>query len=147
MATITVSKSIAAPSARVFELFADFENAAENVSGIKALELLNDGPVGVGTRFRETRVMFKKEAAEEMEVTAFEPDRSYTVACESCGCAYESRFDFVESGGGTEVTMTMNSRPLTFMAKLMSPLGALMAGTMKKCIDQDMEDLRAIAEA
>jgi hypothetical protein len=43
--------------------------------------------------------------------------------------------------------MEMHSRPITFLAKLMSPLGKLMMGSMKKCIAKDMDDLRAAVES
>jgi hypothetical protein len=68
-------------------VFTDLDGAAERVDGIQKLEKLTDGPVGLGTRFRETRRMFRKEAAEEMEFTAFEPGRSYGVCCDACSRA------------------------------------------------------------
>ena len=40
----------------------------------------------------------------------------------------------------------MRGRPVTFFAKLMSPLGKLLEGTVKKCMVQDFEDLRAHLE-
>lgn len=33
------------------------------------------------------------------------------------------------------------------MGKLMTPLGWLMSGVMKKCVRQDLEDLKRSAEA
>ena len=65
MAAVSVSTQIAAPVAEVFALFTDLKNAPGRVKGIKRIELLTNGPVGVGTRFRETRVMFKRDATEE----------------------------------------------------------------------------------
>ena len=109
--------------------------------------MLTDGPVGPGTKFRETRVMFKREATEEMEVTRYEPGKGYTLECESCGAWFASEFEFSPEGSGTRVDLEMRSRPLTFMAKLMSPIGALMSGTMKKCVEQDIEDVRKVVEA
>jgi hypothetical protein len=81
-----------------------------------------------------------------MEFTAFEPGKLYTVGCESCGCEFESTFRFEEDGSGTKVEMNMSTRPITFFAKIMSPLGALMMGSMKKAMDKDMEELKTVAE-
>ena len=83
----------------------------------------------------------------EMQVSAFERDRSYTLACDSCGCAYEFTHSFKPEGDGTVLEMQMNTRPISIFAKLMSPLGTLMMGSMKKCIAKDMDDLRASIES
>ena len=141
-----MSKKVNAPSDSVFEVFSDLRSAADRISGITKLEVVTDGPVGVGTRFRETRVMFKRECTEEMEITGFEPGRSYTVHCESCGAVYDSTFRFTPDGPATRVEVEFNCRPVSFFAKIMSPLSALMMGPMKRCIDKDLEDLTTAIE-
>ena len=146
MARITLTKDIEAQPERVFAVFTDFEKAPQAVTGIERLELLTDGPVGKGTRFRETRIMFKREATEEMEITAFDPGQGYTVEAESCGSHFKTDFRFVPIGRGTRVEMEVDCKPTTFMAKVMSPISALMMGPMKKCIQKDFDDLRAHVE-
>ncbi len=42
--------------------------------------------------------------------------------------------------------MTMNTQAVTLFAKLMSPLAFLMAGTVKKCIQSDIDQLTEICE-
>jgi len=143
---MTLNVEIHAPPERVWAVFTDFHNAASNISGIKKLELLTDGPIGNGTRFRETRVMFGREAVEVMEIADFQPNRGYAVQCDSCGMHYRCEFTFDRTPGGTHVQMSVNARPLTFFARLMSPLGKLMAGSMKKAMQKDLEDLKAVAE-
>src|SRR5690606_37390928 len=85
MPKIEVSRSVNAPPATVFEMLTDLEGAPRRIPAIQKIEMLTPGPVGVGTRFRETRVMFGREASETMEFVAFEPGRSYTVTAFSCG--------------------------------------------------------------
>lgn len=143
---ILSEKLVSRPVSDVFERFTDLENAAETVRGIEKLELLTDGPVGAGTRFRETRIFFKREATEEMEITEFHPNESYVVGCESCGSVYRTEFRFRPEGEGTKVTMSFQARPVSFFAKLMTPLGFLMSGSIRKAVDQDMEDLKASLE-
>ena len=41
----------------------------------------------------------------------------------------------------------MGYRPVTLFAKLMLPLGRLMAPTMKKCFEKDFQALQAVAES
>jgi hypothetical protein len=146
MARVTVTRRVEAPPATVFALFSDFENAAGRVTAIKKIELLTPGPVGVGTRFRETRVVFGREATEEMEVTAFEPGRHYALTARSCGAEYRSGLHFRPDGSGTVVEASFEARPLTLLARLLSPLTALMSGVLKKCLEGDVEDLKKIAE-
>ncbi|MGB0717534.1 MAG: SRPBCC family protein, partial [Phycisphaerae bacterium] len=147
MAKFTLTVHVDAPREKVFQIFSDFENAAERISGISKLDILTDGPVGVGTRFRETRVMFNKEATEEMEITQLTTGESYTVICESCGCHYESIFRFEPDGERTHVAMEFNAKPLTLFAKLTSPIAGLLFGSMmRKCMLKDLEDLKAFAE-
>jgi carbon monoxide dehydrogenase subunit G len=147
MASFSMSKRINAPVDRVFGIFTDFEHAADRIRGIQRLELLTNGPIGVGTRFRETRMMFKREATEEMEITAFEPGSSYAFGGNSCGSEFSTRFRFKPDAGGTRVDVDMQFRPVSLFAKIMSPLmGWMMGPSMRKAFDQDMEDLKAVAE-
>jgi carbon monoxide dehydrogenase subunit G len=147
MASINVTRRIEAPPQQVFEALSDLRNAADRVSGITRIEMLTDGEIGVGTRFRETRVMFKREATEEMEVTAFEPGRGYTLECNSCGCHYLSRISVAPDGSGTMVEMDTVARPVSVMARLMAPVSKLMMGPMRKCLEKDLDDIKTALEA
>ncbi|MBL1216338.1 MAG: SRPBCC family protein [Planctomycetes bacterium] len=151
MAAFTVELDVHAPPDRVFAVFSDFRNLAKNIAGVQRAEVLTEGEIGAGTRFRETRIMFKKEATEEMEITEWDPPRSYVVECDSCGAHYRSEFRFeplpVSDGpGGTKVVLSFTCKPLTFAAKLMSPLGIVFACSIKKAMLADMEDLKKVAE-
>jgi hypothetical protein len=146
MGRLTMKKTVRAPLERTFAVFTDLRRAEENLSGVTKLEVLTDGPVGRGTTFRETRIIFKKEATEELTFTDFRPPESMTIGCTSCGVEYSSVYTFRPVADGTEVELVLTSRPRTLFARLMSPLGALMAGTMKKMIGTDMDELAAVAE-
>jgi len=144
---MTLSKHVNAPRSLVFDKASRFGQADQIVSAITRVEMLTDGPVGEGTRFRETRSMFGKEATEEMDVTAFEPPHAYTLGADSHGTRYSTRVRFEETGGGTEVVMEMHATPRTLGAKLPSPLGLLTKGVMRRCMEQDLEDLKNACES
>ena len=147
MAQLKLSMTVEAGPEEVFRIFSDIEHAGDRISAIKKIEMLTDGPVGTGTRFRETRIMFNKEATEELQITAMEPGKSYTIGCESCGCVYATTFRFTRNGTGTRVDLHMEARAVSLFAKIMSPLTALMFGPMmRKCMTKDMEELKAAAE-
>lgn len=139
---IHVSRTIPAAPEQVFAAATDVVGAPRRIDGIESTELLTDGPVGLGTRFRETRVMFGKEATEEMEVVGFDPPRSWSLAAESCGCKYLTEIRFVPDGAGTRIEMDFGGEPQTFLARIMGAVMApLMRGTMVKCLEQDLESL------
>ncbi|MEE9381974.1 MAG: SRPBCC family protein [Nannocystaceae bacterium] len=147
MSTITVATLVAAPVESVFAVYTDLAKSVERIPELTALELLTEGPVGKGTRWRETRVMFKKKAVEEMWISSFDPPRSYTAEAKSHGMRYETLFEFVAKDGGTRVTWTFDGTPLTLGARIMAPIfGILMGGVMKKCMRNDLEALAAVCE-
>jgi carbon monoxide dehydrogenase subunit G len=146
MPKIEVSRSVNAPPATVFEMLTDLEGAPRRIPAIRKIEMLTPGPVGVGTRFRETRVMFGREASETMEFVAFEPGRSYTVTAFSCGTRYRTRFEVAPEGAGSRVTVTFEGTPESFAAKLMAPLFSFMKGMMVKCLEGDLDAIATAAE-
>lgn len=144
-----VSEHIGATPEAVFALASDFAGAAERISGITKVEMLTQGPVGIGTRFRETRVMFGKEASETMEVVDFQPGRSYTLRAHNCGCEYRTKVSVgaASGGAGSELTFEFAGTPLTTVAKVMSGLmGWMMKGACVKAIRQDLADVKKAAE-
>ncbi|HLT29045.1 MAG TPA: SRPBCC family protein, partial [Myxococcaceae bacterium] len=115
----------------------------ETMSGISRVEVLSGGDAfGTGTRWKETRVMFGKEASEVMEVTAVDPYRSYKVEAESNGMHYVSTFTFEAlEPQKTRVEMTFAGRALKKQNFLVRLLGRFAAGMVRKTLEKDLEDL------
>jgi len=147
MKSITVTRTFPAPIDDVFGLVSDIPRASQSIKAITKTEMLTDGPVGVGTKWKETRKVMGREATETMWITEFEPNDRYVVEAESCGVHYRSVLAFKPTAaGGTDVSMTFGGTPLSLFAKLMTPLGFLFAGMMRKCLEDDMNDLeKAVA--
>jgi len=143
---IRAVRDIDAPIERVFEVFSDITKVEERISGITKVEILSDVTEGIGTRWRETRVMFGQEATEEMEISVFKPNQSYEVVAASHGAEYHSIYRFSEANGKTRVEMVFSGKPVSFMAKLMAPLGFLMKGATQKALEADMDELKAVCE-
>ena len=140
---VSVTEIISAPVANVFEVMSDIPSAAERVSGIVQLEVLGDIRSGKGVRWRETRVMFGKEATEVMEITEFSPPNHYRVEAQSHGMKYVSEWRFRDiDGARTEVSMVFTGTPLTLAAKLMTPLALLFQGATRKALHQDVLDCK-----
>ena len=75
---ISESVHIEAQIDKVFDLFTDLDEIEKIIPGIKSIEIL-EGPKKMqkGTRWKETRVMFGKEASEEMVVSGFKVNDRY----------------------------------------------------------------------
>lgn len=146
MARLTVSRHINAPVEAVYAACSDFERAPEMVSAIQKIEILTPGPIRVGTRFKETRVMFGKPCTEEMEVASLEHNKEYSLRGYSCGAEFTTHFRFKPEAGGTNVEMLMETRARSLFAWLFAPLSFLFMGMMRKCVEGDMDDVTSYCE-
>lgn len=147
MKPVVVSVSYVADIQAVFDAYTEFDKMVERITDITALRALNEKPVGVGYRWEETRVMFGKEATEQMEITDFQPNQSYRVEAQSHGSHYLSEYTFQQQGENTTVSLSFSATPLSFMAKVMGfIMGPIMSGSVRKCLEKDMADLRKVIE-
>ncbi len=146
MAQFTVEKYIEAPREVVFDAAMDLRAAAENIRGIEKLEVLTEGPIGLGTRFRETRIMFKKEATEVMKITVFERPSRYAHEAESHGCKYLTSYDLVQEGAGTKLVMVFSAEPQTLFAKVMGVVFSFMLTACMREVEKDLDDLKSVSE-
>lgn len=146
MAGFSESIVIQAPIERVFDVFTDLARAGERLTAVQRIEVLTDGPVGKGTRWRETRLMMKSQVTETLEFTAFERPGRCVISCVSREAAFETEFRFLPDGAATRVEMQFNWKPQSLMAKLMSPLAPLIMRMIRKSMVQDLNELKTVAE-
>ena len=97
-------------STRVFEVFTDLEHGAERVSNIREIELLTTGGFALGTRWLETREVLGQLDSAEMEVTAFERNRTYTITHHKAGTRIDTVFTFEPFEDGTKVRIEFSAR-------------------------------------
>ena len=142
MATITVSNQIDAPVAEVFERFTDLDGSATRVSGIKAIEMLTTGPFGPGTRWRETREVLGRLDTAEMEVTAYERNRTYTITHNKLAARIETVFTFHSLNGGTRVDVELSLMGPGLPPGLLAPIEWAIAATVRDVLSQDLADLK-----
>jgi uncharacterized protein YndB with AHSA1/START domain len=146
MTAVTVVSQIAAPVERVFEVFTDIEHGAQHVSNIKKIELLTPGGFSLGTRWLETREVLTQLTTAEMEVTAFEQNRTYTITHHKAGTRIEAVFTFEPNAGGTKVSVEYELDSHGLPPGLLAPVGWFVAGTVQDAISHDLRDLKEFAE-
>lgn len=146
--TVVVERVIQAPPGRVWETMTDLTAWESVLSGVEKVEVLTPGGFGVGTRWRETRRMFGKEATEEMRVTAVEPAERYRVEAESHGTRYISEFRLLTAGPETTtVHMTFTAVPPGGVKGLLAKaFGALGARAVRRAIARDLADVALAVE-
>jgi hypothetical protein len=136
----------ASPSA-IWSAITDIENAAEILSGIEEIEVVEKPASGlVGLRWRETRMLFGKPATAEKWITDAAVNEYYKTRAESDGFVFLSTLRISESAGVVTLTSTHDSRPQSFVAKLKGlPMG-LFKGVAKKALLQDLNDIKSAVE-
>lgn len=145
----SITKEIAAPPSAVWAIIADIEHAADRLSAIKQIEVLEPATKEsiVGLKWKETREFMGRDATEVMWITEANENRFYETRAESHGCIYRSRLEIAETAAGSTLTMAFYCQPETFGARLMWALTGWMAKkSLCKAIEQDLEDIRKAVE-
>ena len=146
MTSVEVSKRIGMPVVNVFRTFTDIEHGPQHVSAIKKIEMLTPGRVGLGTRWRETRDVFGRLDDADMEITAFERNRTYTITHTKVGIRIDTIFRFRPAPGGTDVTVEFALRSGGVPPGFFSPLGWVLESAATDVLKHELEDLKHVLE-
>jgi hypothetical protein len=142
-AQVTVDGSQAATWAAI----TDIENAAETISGIEKIEVVEKPANGlVGLKWRETRMLFGKPATVEKWITDVAENEFYKTRAESDGFVFITTLRISGSSGRITVTSTHDSKPQSIVARFQSFPMILFKGVIKKAILQDLNDMKIAVE-
>lgn len=142
---VTINGSRAA----IWAAITDIEHAAEIISGIEKVEVVEKPASGLaGLKWRETRILFGKPATAEKWITEAAENAFYKTRAESDGFVFLTTTSISESDGtGFTLTSSHDSQPQGFVARLMSiPMGLFFKGVAKRAILQDLNDVKAVVE-
>ncbi|MEM7481920.1 MAG: SRPBCC family protein [Acidobacteriota bacterium] len=144
MTTMTDSRTIQAPQKLVFRTVSEIDHFSQAVPHITEVEFLTEERSGVGTRFRETRLMKGREATTELEVAEYQPPERVRMVADSHGTVWDSVFTVHPEGDSASVlTLTMEGRPHKLLARIVNPL---IAGAVKRALADDMDAVKAYCE-
>jgi hypothetical protein len=143
-AEVTINGSKAA----VWAAITNIENAAETVSGIKNIEILERPASGlIGLKWRETRMLFGKQATAEKWITDATENEFYKTRAEDGGFVFVTSKRVRESSAGITLSESHESKPDGIRATLMSiPMSLFFKGTIKKALLQDLNDIKSAVE-
>ena len=140
---VCCNRTIKAPIGKVFKTLATIDEFSQAVPGIKNVKFLSERRYGVGTRFRETRLMNGKETATELEVTELVENEHVRIVSDAGGTLWDSVFRVKQNGDAVEMNMQMDAIPHNFIAKIMTPM---ILGMVSKFVQQDMDSVKAFCE-
>lgn len=132
----------------IWTAITNIEHAAETVSGIEKIEVLEKPANGlVGLKWRETRMLFGKPATADKWITDAVENEFYKTRAEDQGFVFLSTMSISEGGGGMTLTSSHDSQPQTMAARIMSiPMGLLFKGVARKALLQDLNDIKTAVE-
>jgi uncharacterized protein YndB with AHSA1/START domain len=140
MGTLRRAAVLPLPPAQVFEALTVPENARKVMRGVTRFEPLDPGPMGLGSRFLQTRVVRGMAVDVEVEVVAFEPAHRLALAGEARGVAVRFEYEMSAVPGGTRVALTcevQGAGPL----RLVTPM---ITAVVAREEDQHLERLAAL---
>jgi carbon monoxide dehydrogenase subunit G len=126
----------------------DLEAAKHWMQGLIGIERLDEGPLHVGSQWKETRKMFGKEATEHFEVVGLEAPEKIVLRCDGTkGTTGKGEYVFTyiltPSADHTAITLYGEINGLTGLAKL---FGKMMAGVFKSACAKDLDALKSYLE-
>jgi uncharacterized protein YndB with AHSA1/START domain len=130
------------PVEDVFAFLADFENIPKWNYAIVETHRLSEGPVGVGTTYRQVRSV-PSRSEETFEVTECEPSRRLAIRGGFGPLEGTMTYDLEPDEGGTRLT---NSAQLEGrgLAKLAAPLAS---GRIAEAVSENLTALKQLLES
>ncbi len=142
-AQVTIHGSKAA----IWAAITNIENAAETLSGIENIEVLEKPANGlVGLKWRETRMLFGEPATVEKRITEAAENEFYKTRAESDGFVFLATLRISESRGGLTLMSSHVTEPQGIVARLKSLPMFLFKGVAKKALLQDLNDIKSAVE-
>jgi hypothetical protein len=131
----------------LMDFFTDPKAFGDLHESVTKVEVLSDVANGLGVKWRETRVMFGKEATEVMWVSKNDLEEGVIlIEAKSMGTEYVSTHEFVEKENGVLLKFEFHGTPVALMAKFMTPIALLFKGATRKALENDLEEIKKYFE-
>lgn len=140
---IEVSRTVATHPRAAYETIADVLAWPLKLSSVLSVELVDAGPIKVGTRIRLTRLMLGRETTLNMEVAAIDqPHRlRFFVVHPEINYELDHLIDAIY-GGGCRMSLICRSRPHTDVGRALHPfLTPSMQILLRDELERDLAEL------
>ncbi len=143
MQTFQNTVTIQRPAEEVFVFLADFENIPIWNYAIDDTSKASAGPVGVGTRYRQTRTI-PGRTTEEFEVTVFQPASRLAIHGQIGPFQATIGYELVSAAGATRLVNTVELEPAQARLRLLAPV---VTPRIKAAVAQNLGTLRQVLES
>ena len=131
------------PPHEVFAVISNPTEATRFLDNITESRKLSDGPIAIGSAFRETRTIGGKQSTTDLVITAYEPDAHVGVSAEAEGITVVYHYRLSPEDGGTRLEWACDLEA-SGLRRMMLPM---VASIMKKEDGDHLRRLKAYVEA
>jgi uncharacterized protein YndB with AHSA1/START domain len=136
--TVTIQRA----AEEVFAFLADFENIPKWNYAIDETHQASAGPVGVGTRYRQTRSV-PSGSVEDFQVTVFEPARRLAIQGQIGPFQAQISYELEAAADATRLVNNVELDPSRAALRLVAPLAA---PKIKAAVAQNLGQLKLVLE-
>jgi uncharacterized membrane protein len=108
MTSVSSSVTINRPVDQVFSYVIDVANHPSWQGGILEARVTPDGPIGAGSTYHYTTEVMGKRMETQMQVTAFEESKIWSVTTVGVPTPVETVYSFEGAGDATTLTISMD---------------------------------------
>ena len=127
----------------VFAYLTNVSNLPAWQSGVHSAQIEDAGPPRTGARIRESRHMLGRELNTTLEITGYDPPRTFVLKALNSPVPFTVRHELAASGGGTTLTVVAEG-DAAFLPGFAS---GIMARRAEKQFRKDFERLKKQLEA
>lgn len=135
---------IDAPIDLVFETISTPEKFMEAVPHIISITFLSEQRTGAGTRFKETRMMGKREASTVLEIVEEQQNSHIRMISKAGGATWDSTFSTESEKEGVQLRLVMTAVPTNFLARMSI---RMIKGMLEKALKKDLLAIKEYCES
>jgi uncharacterized protein YndB with AHSA1/START domain len=141
VASFRHSVTIPRPPADVFPWLFEEDKVPQWTSRLEAYELLGDGAIGAGSQIRQVLTVKGQSLDVVLEITSYEPPLAAESRFTLQGVDVVTSYALADSGGGTELTQTLDGHASSFKARMLLPV---VKPHLEGKLQDDLESLRGL---
>lgn len=142
MIKIEVSTRMLAPVEQVFSYTSNFENDPTWISTVSKVEKTSDGPIGIGSTFKNYVNFLGKTFHSEHEIVEYEPNKRVVIVSSAGPVPFKAHYLFQPLEAGIRFSIHIESEPAGFF-KLAAPL---VGRQLKTTFEQNLRRLKQLLE-